>query len=458
MCALWSVAVSGLGCRPCVRTLVGVTGSVLLGAAVGALATAAVLWVVWGRRIHAGAGDRPLDGVGMAAPELPPGATDVLDVLASTTIVVDKDDIVVTASPSAEAYGLVRRNRIGHEDIRALVRQVRADGQIREDTLRIGRGVYDGPGDAPLVMAARVAPLGPGHVLVLVQDRTHEQRLEEVRRDFVANISHELKTPVGGLSLLSEAVLDAKDDPKAVERFASRMQVEARRLSRLVTDIVDLTRLQVADSLHEPLRVDLGAVVREAVDSTAVLAEGKQILVQTVIEPDLVTFGDEDLLVTAVRNLVTNAISHSDPGTRVAVRAQRRDDNVEIVVADHGPGIAPEVQDRIFERFFRVDPARSRATGGTGLGLSIVKHVSAIHGGSISVWSQQGRGSTFSLRLPDSDRADRETAGGEPGQLPAAEAGPADTDELDEPSVQATDGTDRTPDTPHDARKGVVTP
>lgn len=171
MCALWSVAVSGLGCRPCVRTLVGVTGSVLLGAAVGALATAAVLWVVWGRRIHAGAGDRPLDGVGMAAPELPPGATDVLDVLASTTIVVDKDDIVVTASPSAEAYGLVRRNRIGHEDIRALVRQVRADGQIREDTLRIGRGVYDGPGDAPLVMAARVAPLGPGHVLVLVQDR-----------------------------------------------------------------------------------------------------------------------------------------------------------------------------------------------------------------------------------------------------------------------------------------------
>lgn len=443
MCALWSVDAGGLtGCLR-LRTLVGVTVPVLLGAAAGALVAALVLWLVWGRQVQAGA-DRG-DGIGTPAPELPPGAVDVLEVLASTTIVVDAVDIIVTASPSAEAYGLVRRNRIGHEDIRCLVRQVRADGRIREDTLLIGRGAYDAPGDAPLVMKARVAPLGPDHVLVLVQDRTHEQRLEEVRRDFVANISHELKTPVGGLSLLSEAVLDAKDDPKAVERFASRMQVEAKRLTRLVTDIVDLTRLQVADSLHEPLRVDLSAAVREAVDSTAVLAEGKQILVQTVIEPGLVTFGDEDLLVTAVRNLVTNAISYSDSGTRVAVRAQRRDDTVEVVVADHGPGIAPELQDRIFERFFRVDPARSRATGGTGLGLSIVKHVSAIHGGSISVWSQEGRGSTFTLRLPVAGDHGSSTADRAPGSA----ARPVDP--------AATDPTDTT-DTTLDAREGVATP
>ena len=430
-----------------------VTLPVLLGAVAGALVAAVVLWLLWGRRVQAGSADRAAVRFGEPAPGLAPGARAVLEALASTTIVVDSNDLIVTASPSAEAYGLVRRNRIGHEDIRSLVRQVRADGQIREDTLRIGRGVHDVPGDAPLVMTVRVAPLEPSQVLVLVQDRTHEQRLEEVRRDFVANISHELKTPVGGLSLLSEAVLEAKDDPAAVERFASRMQVEARRLSRLVADIVDLTRLQVADSLHEPQRVDLSAAVREAVDSTSVLAEGRHIVVQAVIEPGLQTFGDEDLLVTAVRNLVTNAISHSDDGTRVAVRAQRRADTVEVVVADHGPGIAPEVQERIFERFFRVDPARSRATGGTGLGLSIVKHVSAIHGGSVSVWSQEGRGSTFTLSLPAGDRRQVEVpfhgTPAENGSAPDAEQG----------RRLAGDRTAVRPiETTYDAREGVVRP
>lgn len=340
---------------------------------------------------------------GAVSTHLPDGVSDVLGVLASTAVVVDVSDIVVSASPSAAAYGLVRRNGLVHEDIRRLVRMVRDDHGIREEILLIGRGSLDRPGGSPadqLVMGVRVAPLGERHVLVLVQDRTHEQRVEKVRRDFVANVSHELKTPVGGLSLLAEAVLDAKDDPVAVERFASRMQVEARRLSRLVTDIVDLTRLQVADSLHEPAPVDVAAVVREAVDSLAVAADAKGIALDTVIGTGLRTFGDEDLLVTAVRNLVTNAVNYSDPGTRVAIRAHLRDETVEIVVADHGQGIPPAEQDRIFERFYRIDPARSRATGGTGLGLSIVKHVCAIHGGAVSVWSQEGKGSTFTIRLP----------------------------------------------------------
>ena len=204
-----------------------------------------------------------------------------------------------------------------------------------------------GDGD-PLVMVVRVAPLDEHHVVVLIQDKTHEQRVEQVRRDFVANVGHELKTPVGGLSLLAEAVLDAKDDPAAVERFASRMQVESRRLGRLVTDIVDLTRLQAADSLHEPRRVDIATVVREAIDSTAVAAESRDIAIDTVVGPGLTTFGDEDLLVTAVRNLVSNAVNYSEPGTRVAVRAARRGDAVEIVVADHGRGIPLAEQDRIY--------------------------------------------------------------------------------------------------------------
>lgn len=381
------------------------TVHVLLGALGGAFVTAVTMWLLMRRpavRADEGSWEALSPAAGASAP-LPVGAADVLSVLASTAIVVDLSDVVVSASSSAAAYGLVRRNGLVHEDIRRMVREVRVDGAIREEVLHVSRGWTDhgpGVGAERLILSVRVAPLGQRHVLILFQDRTHEHRLEDVRRDFVANVSHELKTPVGGLSLLAEAVLDAKDDPVAVERFASRMQVESKRLSKLVTDVVDLTRLQVADVLHEPREVDIGAVVREAVDSSAVLAEGNDIALDTVIASGLRTFGDEDLLVTAVRNLVTNAINYSDPGTRVAVRARERQGTIEIVVADHGPGIPAQEQDRIFERFYRVDPARSRATGGTGLGLSIVKHVCATHGGSVSVWSQQGKGSTFTMRLP----------------------------------------------------------
>ncbi len=374
----------------------------LVGLALGALLTLTVMWVLRTRRdageVSAAGGDAYPIGRQDPVP-LPPGASDVLAVLASITVVVDSSDVVVSASPSAAAYGLVRRNGSVHEDLRSLVARVRREGEIIEDTLHIQRG-WSGVDRESSVMSARVAPLGSDHVLVLIHDKTHELRLEKVRRDFVANISHELKTPVGGLSLLAEAVLDAKDDPEAVERFASRMQVEAKRLGRLVNDIVDLTRLQVAEALQEPVPVDVAEAVREAVDASAVLAEANDIHIDTVVQPGLWTFGDEDLLVTAVQNLVTNAVNYSEPGTRVAVRAQRRDDRVEIAVADRGIGIPPEAQDRIFERFYRVDPARSRATGGTGLGLAIVKHVCAIHGGDVTVWSQEGKGSTFTIRLP----------------------------------------------------------
>ncbi|MCA1783278.1 MAG: sensor histidine kinase [Dermatophilaceae bacterium] len=379
------------------------TVHVLLGALAGAVITAAVMWLLLHRRVTTGEGHGGPSAGELSGSALPAGVSDVLGVLASTAIVVDVSDVVVSASPSANAYGLVRRNGLVHEDIRRLVRLVREDQMIREEVLLIGRGSLDRPTESVadrLVMGVRVAPLGEQHILVLVQDKTYEQRVEKVRRDFVANVSHELKTPVGGLSLLAEAVLDAKDDPAAVERFASRMQLEARRLSRLVTDIVDLTRLQVADSLHEPAPVDVAAVVREAVDSLSVPAEAKGIALDAVVGTGLTTFGDEDLLVTAVRNLVLNAVNYSDPATRVAIRAHRRGETVEIVVADHGSGIPPAEQDRIFERFYRIDPARSRATGGTGLGLSIVKHVCAIHGGTVSVWSQEGKGSTFTIRLP----------------------------------------------------------
>lgn len=330
-------------------------------------------------------------------PAIPAGVADVLAVLRSSGIVVDAADEVVNTSPSATSYGLVKGRELAHAELRHLARQVRRDGVIRESELDLARGPV---GRGRVTMHARVAPLGSSHVLLLLDDTTQARRLEEIRRDFVANVSHELKTPVGGLALLAEAVLDARDDPEAVERFARRMQVESARLGQLVKEIVELSRLQVADTLHEPRLVDLTAAVHEAIEHSRVGADAAQIELVEVCEPDLKVFGDDRLLVTAVRNLVGNAIAYSDPGTRVAVGGRRSDDLVEVAVSDQGHGIPESEQARIFERFYRVDAARSRSTGGTGLGLAIVKHICANHGGDVNVWSQEGRGSTFTIRLP----------------------------------------------------------
>lgn len=337
---------------------------------------------------------------------LPPGVGDVLAVLRSSAIVVDPADAVTKMSPAAVAYGLVRDGELVHAELRHLARQVRRDGVIRESQLELSRGPL---GQGRSIMQARVAPLGSSHVLLLVEDHTQARRVEEVRRDFVANVSHELKTPVGGIGLLAEAILDAKDDPEAVERFAGRMQVESHRLAQLVKEIVDLSRLQVADTLHEPRLVDVTAAVHEAIDYSRVGADAKQIEIAEACAPDLKVFGDEDLLVTAVRNLIGNAIAYSDNGSRVAVGGRLNDDMVEVTVTDQGQGIPESEQARIFERFYRVDGARSRATGGTGLGLAIVKHICSNHGGDVTVWSEEGRGSTFTIRLPAA--ADRSGGG-----------------------------------------------
>ena len=330
-------------------------------------------------------------------PPLARGVGDVLSVLRSIAVVVDTSDAVVKASAPALTYGLVRHGELVHTELRHLARLVRRDGVIREAELDLARGPSP---EASVVMRVRVATLGLHHVLILAEDHTHARRVEEVRRDFVANVSHELKTPVGGISLLAEAVLDGKDDPEAVARFAARIRVEATRLGRLVQEIVDLSRLQVADTLHEPELVDIGTVLVEALDRVRVAAEARDIDLGLATERGLRVFGDAELLTTAVANLLTNAVNYSDDRTRVGIGARLVDDAVEIAVTDQGQGIPAAEQERIFERFYRVDAARSRATGGTGLGLAIVKHVCANHGGEVTVWSQEGRGSTFTMRLP----------------------------------------------------------
>lgn len=363
----------------------------IAGLLIAALAWAAITW-----------SDRERASPPQPAPPLPPGVGDVLAVLRSSGIVTDSDGWVVNNSPVAVAHGLVRNGRLAHPALADLATSVRADGVIREVDLELQRG-ESRTGDshwAGTFVHARVAPLGDRHVLLLVEDMTQSRRVEQVRRDFLGNVSHELKTPVGGLALLAEAVLDAAEDPVAVRRFATRMQVEATRLTMLVKEIVDLSRLQAAEVLIDPDLVDIESVVDEALDNVRVAATAKEIALADKCAEDLYVLGDRGLLVTAVRNLVGNAISYSSEGTKVGVGARLVGDHIEIAVTDQGPGIPHEEQARIFERFYRIDEARSRATGGTGLGLSIVKHVCANHGGDVTVWSEEGHGSTFTIRLP----------------------------------------------------------
>ncbi|GAA0922257.1 MULTISPECIES: sensor histidine kinase [Streptomyces violaceusniger group] len=339
---------------------------------------------------------------------LPPGVDTVLSVLRSSAVVLDEADAVVKASSAAYALGLVRGGKLAVEPMLAMARDTRRDGEIRQIELDLPRRGTGRGGDA-LAVSARVAPLGSRLVLLLVEDLTEARRIEAVRRDFVANVSHELKTPVGALSLLSEAVMDASDDPEAVTRFAGRMQVEATRLTSLVQELIDLSRVQNDDPLEdaEPVRVD--ELVAEAIDRCRHQAGTKQITMATGGTADLHVWGNRGQLAAALGNLVENAVNYSPARTRVGIAARRipatGGDLIEIAVTDQGIGISEKDRERIFERFYRVDPARSRQTGGTGLGLAIVKHVAASHGGEVTVWSAEGQGSTFTLRLPEAGAA-----------------------------------------------------
>ncbi|WP_432457677.1 sensor histidine kinase [Cellulomonas iranensis] len=392
----------------------------VLGVLVGAVAMAAFRW---SEREQRRVPPQP-------EPELEDGLVRTLAVLRSAAVVLDAQDRVVRASPPAHALGLVRDGRLVHAAMRDMVTDVRRDGVIRDEELDVPRGPV---GPARLMVQVRVAQVTPDHVLLLAEDLTQARRLEAIRRDFVVNVSHELKTPVGALSLLAETVQDAADDPEAVRRFSGRMRAEAARLSALVHEIIELSRLQVAGALEDVEAVGVDDVVAEAVDRARTGADAKQIRIAAGGDRGVTVFGDHNLLVTAVRNLLDNAVAYSPEGTRVSLGVRRRGELVEIAVVDEGVGIAEADQDRVFERFYRVDPARSRDTGGTGLGLSIVKHVAADHGGDVSVWSQPGRGSTFTLRLPvadargdapDASAADAPDAAGTTSSTPGAPGAP----------------------------------
>ena len=336
----------------------------------------------------------------------------VLSVLRSAAIVLDADGEVVSATPSAYSQGLIRGDEIVTPALRDLVAQVRTSGRIVDQELETPRQMA---GAAPLLLRVRAAPIGKGRVLILPESSTESHSLDTIRRDFVENVSHELKTPVAAITLLAETIQSAATDPEAVAKFSGQLRTEVERLSGLVSEIIQLSRVQASGALPDVTTVVLSDVIAEAVEREAVAARAKNIQVVTAGADDVLVFGDQALLVTAVRNLLDNAILYSPANTRVGIGVKEEGGLVEIAVVDQGIGISAAEQPRVFERFYRTDPARSRVSGGTGLGLSIVKHIAADHGGDISVWSTPGRGSTFTLRVPAAEGAGFER--GSPAEL-----------------------------------------
>lgn len=362
----------------------------------------------------------------VVAPTIPDGVDQVLEVLESAGVVLDPSNNVLRASPGALSMGLVRQQALVHPELLELVASVRRTGDPVADELTVARSPH---GDSPLRLRVRVARLGTRFVLLLAEDRTESHRLDEVRRDFVANISHELKTPIASVSLLAEALDQAADEPDQVRRFAGRLSVEASRLAHITSEVIELSRLQARDALRPDVLVDVDEIVAAAVDQNRVVAGGKRVDIVVKAGTGAQVYGDRALMVVAVHNLVANAIAYSNEGGRVGVGVKVEGDEVEIAVTDQGIGIESDDLDRVFERFYRVDQARSRNTGGSGLGLSIVKHTVQNHGGDVRVWSQPGRGSTFMIKLPlaetpivagrAADDADG-AAAARPGARPAA--------------------------------------
>ncbi|WP_229067948.1 cell wall metabolism sensor histidine kinase WalK [Actinoplanes sp. DH11] len=396
-------------------------GLILLALAVGVGAGLALARV---RRLAETARSGPSEGSAAIEPDddRPAGKNGMkglgrksLDSLRVGVVVLDSDDYPVLVNPAARAMGLLRSGGApgtiaAHPILRTLAGQVRRTGVRREVELDLPRGRAGGA-QAPLGLHLRAVALNSTHVAVEAADVTESHRLARVRRDFVANVSHELKTPIGALQLLAEALLDAtqlpdsapeaqSEDLIAARRFAERIHHESARMGRLVSELLELSRLQGAEPLPNPEPVPLDWVIAEVVDRTRTTSSAKNIEVVYDGPRGAMAYGSDSQIATAVTNLVENAIAYSGEDTKVSLTMRQSDDWIEIDVTDQGIGISPQDVDRIFERFYRADQARSRSTGGTGLGLAIVKHIATNHGGRVDVTSALGDGSTFTLRLP----------------------------------------------------------
>ena len=323
-------------------------------------------------------------------------AVEVLEALQTAAVVVDDSNVMVQATTAAEEFGLQRERALIELELLSLIDLARST----KSSQRVEGAINVGGRAAKVWVLATAAPLGSGYVILTLEDRTEARRLDETRRDFVANISHELKTPIGAIGLLAETLQGATDDPEAVLKFASSLQREASRLGHIVQEIIELSRLQAATEVKNSAECRLADLISDSLERVRILADSKNMRLVADLDDSILIEVSYEQIATAITNLFENAINYSDPGGQVGISLKRIDNFAEIVVTDSGVGIALEDQARIFERFYRVDPSRSRETGGTGLGLAIVKHIALNHGGEISVFSKPGLGSTFTLTLP----------------------------------------------------------
>jgi len=320
----------------------------------------------------------------------------LIDVIATAGVIVDYSDTVVRSSASSTALGIVRKNAIVNRDVRRIVEETRKQGRSLNVELELpatGRKRY-------LLFSLKTVIASNRNVVILLDDMTESRRIENERRDFLANISHELKTPIGAIGLLAEALMDATDDPALIKKFSASLRTESQRLGQLVQGIIQLSRVQTVDVLAEAIPVRVSDLVAEALDRCSVLANSKNIEFIPRCPDAIWVGGDVELLTVALKNLIDNAIHYSEKGTSVNVDVSATKSMVRVSVKDRGVGIPAEDLERVFERFYRVDPSRSRVTGGTGLGLSIVKHIARGHGGQVDVESVVGSGSTFTIALP----------------------------------------------------------
>lgn len=361
--------------------------ALLAGVAVGAGVAAVIMLSLRAR-------DRAREKTSLVIPE---GVRDVLKGMDDAAVVVDSSATVLALSAAAGPFGLAEGRVVPSDELRALVRRARDTEIAATETLRLRRGA---PPAEPRLVAVRAFRISPRLTLLILRDITERERVEQMRRDFVANTSHELKTPVGAVTLLAEAIESAADDPQQVRVFAGRLTAEANRLALLTSRIMNLSRLQSSDELTEDRIIAVDEIVVSAIEAHAIQADSTGVSIVRGGTRGLHVRGDAQVLSEAVGNLVANAVAYSPQGSNVGVGVKLVDDIVEIAVTDRGIGIAEGDQDRIFERFYRADPARARRTGGTGLGLSIVKHAVQRHGGEVRLWSRPGRGSTFTIRLP----------------------------------------------------------
>lgn len=362
----------------------------LLGASFGGVVAGVIV-----SRIRKRGKEKNLQGQSMSD-----ASAELLEVLSASAVVLNPSNVAVRATQAAMVMGLLRVRSLRHPELLALVERARESNGIESADVELSTGLRG----ANIFVNARATNLGDSNVLLLVEDRTEARRLDETRRDFIANISHELKTPIGAISLLSEAIKDAEGDPVMLEKFTKSLRKEAKRLAALVNDVIQLSRYQSVEMQSHVEMVDLAAVVEEAVERNSFKAEQKNIKINFLAPSGITVVGDQEMLIVALKNLIENAVIYSEENDTVGVGLRVNDDVAEIAVTDNGVGLDAEEQNRVFERFYRVDPSRSRETGGTGLGLSIVKHVALSHNGEVRVFSKPGVGSTFTLRLPLADK------------------------------------------------------